>query len=57
MAVVQRTDPKFVSTFQPQLDTVMNKVLKVHPKDSILLHAAAVYYYSSDRMDQAKKHF
>ena len=38
MAVVQRTDPKFVSTFQPQLDTVMNKVLKVHPKDSILLH-------------------
>ena len=57
MAVVQRTDPKFVSTFQPQLDTVMNKVLKVHPKDSILLHAAAVYYYSTDRMDQAKKHF
>ena len=57
MAVVQRTDPKFVSTFQPQLDTVMDKVLKVHPKDSILLHAAAVYYYSTDRMDQAKKHF
>ena len=57
MAVVQRTDPKFVSTFQPQLDTVMNNVLKVHPKDSILLHAAAVYYYSTDRMDQAKKHF
>ena len=57
MAVVQRTDPKFVSTFQPQLDTVMNKVLKVHPKDSMLLHAAAVYYYSTDRMDQAKKHF
>ena len=57
MAVVQRTDPKFISTFQPQLDTVMNKVLKVHPKDSILLHAAAVYYYSTDRMDQAKKHF
>ena len=57
MAVVQRTDPKFIATFQPQLDTVMNKVLKVHPKDSILLNAAAAYYYSTDRMDLAKKHF
>ena len=57
MAVVQRTDPKFISTFQSQMDSVMNKVLKVHPKDSMLLHTAAVYYYSTDRMDQAKKHF
>ena len=57
MAVVQRTDPKFINTFQPQLDSVMNKALKVHPKDSMLLHTAAVYYYSTDRMDQAKNHF
>ena len=57
MAVVQRTDPKFIATFKSQLDSVMNKVLKEHPKDSILLNTAAVYYYSTDRIDQAKNHF
>ena len=57
MAVVQRTDPKFIATFRSQLDTVMTKVLKEHPKDSILLNTAAVYYYSTDRIDQAKDHF
>ena len=57
MAVVQRTDPRFIATFRSQLDTVMTKVLKEHPKDSILLNTAAVYYYSTDRIDQAKDHF
>lgn len=57
MAVVQRSDPKFISSFMPRLDTVMNKALEVHPKDSSLLQTAAVYYYSTDRMDLSKKHF
>ena len=57
MAVVQRTDPKFVSSFMPQLDTIMGKALEMHPKDSMLLQTAAVYYYSTDRKDKAKEYF
>ncbi len=57
MAVVQRTEPKFLSSFRPQIDSVMNGALQVHPTDSMMLQTAAVYYYSTDRKDVAKKHF
>lgn len=57
MAVVQRTDPKFINSFLPKLDSVMNKAVRKHPTDSMMLQTAAVYYYSTDRKDQAKKHF
>ncbi len=57
MAVVQRTDPKFLNSFMPQMDTVMNKAVEIHPTDSMVLQTAAVYYYSTDRKDLAKKHF
>ena len=57
LAVVQRSDPKFVNSFMPRIDTIMNKVLAVHPKDSMLLQTAAVYYYSTGRNDLSKKCF
>lgn len=57
MAIVQRTDPKFLNSFLPQMDTVINKALGLHRKDSLMLHTAAVYYYSTDRKDVAKEHF
>ncbi|MBR2065303.1 MAG: tetratricopeptide repeat protein [Bacteroidales bacterium] len=57
MAVVQRTDPKFINSFLPRIDSVMNKAVSMHPKDSMMLNTAAVYYYSTDRKDVAKKHF
>lgn len=57
MAVVQRTDPKFIASFLPQIDSVMSKALDAHPSDSTLLQTAAVYYYSTDRTDRAKKYF
>ena len=57
MAVIQRTDPKFIRNFQPQIDTVVTKALQSHPSDSTLLQTAAVYYYSTGRMDWAKKCF
>lgn len=57
MAVVQRTDPKFINSFLPRIDTVMNKAVGMHPTDSMMLQTAAVYYYSTDRKDLAKKHF
>lgn len=57
MAVVQRTDPKFINSFLPRLDSVMNKAVSMHPKDSMMLQTAAVYYYSTDRKNLAGKHF
>ena len=57
MAVVQRTDPKFLNSFRPQIDSVMDKALSLHPKDSMMLQTAAVYYYSTGRKDIAKTHF
>lgn len=57
MAVVQRTDPKFINSFLPKLDTAMNKAVRMHPTDSMMLQTAAIYYYSTNRKDLAKKHF
>ncbi len=57
MAVTQRMDPKFINSFMPRMDSVINKAVSVHPNDSTLLQTAAVYYYSTDRKDQAKKYF
>ncbi len=57
MAVVQRTDPKFLNSFMLRMDSVIMKAVEVHPKDSMMLRTAAVYYYSTDRKDMAKTHF
>ena len=57
MAVVQRTDPKFVRSFMPQLDSIITKASEVHPSDSTLLQTAGVYFYSTDRKDKAKDYF
>lgn len=57
LAVVQRTDPKFLRTFMPQMDTVMTKMLRNYPKDSTVLQLAGVYYWSTDRRDISKTHF
>lgn len=57
MAVVQRTDPKFIRSFMPRMDSVVNKALEVHPNDSSILQMAGVYYYSTQRNDLAKRHF
>ena len=57
MAVVRRTDPKFIKTFIPQLDSIMVKTAEVHPQDSSALETAAIYFYSTDRNNEAKKYF
>ncbi len=57
MAVVQRTDPKFLNSFKSEMDSVMDKAVSLHPKDSTMLQTAAIYYYSTNRNEQAKRHF
>ena len=56
-AVVQRTDPKFLRTFMPQMDTVMNKMVTMHPEDSTVLRLAGIYYWSTERKDSSKVYF
>lgn len=57
MAVLQRTDPKFIRSFRPQLDVAMYKAVEAHPKDSVALQTAAIYFYSTDRHDRAEVFF
>lgn len=57
MAVVQRTEPNFIQSFMPALDGVMEKMTQMHPKDSMVLQTAGVYYYSTQRNKEAKEYF
>ena len=57
LAVVQHTDPKFIRSFMPQLDSVVNTAVAVHPGDTTILNMAGVYYYTTQRNDPAKQMF
>lgn len=57
MALVQRADPKFVRTFQPQMDTLVLKTVEAHPTDSLVYQTAGIYYYSTGRNAKAKDFF
>lgn len=56
-AIIQRTDPKFIRSFMPQLDVIIEKTNEVHPKDSTMMGLAAIWYYSTDRKEEAGKWF
>lgn len=57
MAIVQRTDPKFLRLFSAPMDSIMDELLEVHPKDSLALELAGLWYYSSGRNDKAASYF
>ena len=57
MAVVQRTDPKFVKSFTPQIDSVFATMRRVHPQDSTIIRTSAVYFYTTGRNAQADSYF
>lgn len=57
VAVLQRVDSRFWKSFQQQLDSVVVKILDTHPDDSVALHTAGVYYYSTGQKDKAKERF
>lgn len=56
-AIMQRTEPNFIRSFMPQIDSVMMKTLRVHPADSTLMELAGLWYYSTDRSDEAGECF
>ena len=57
MAVLQRTDPRFVRSFLPNLDEAINTAVETHPDDSLALQTAAIYFYSTERNEQAEVYF
>ena len=57
LAIVQRTDPKFLNSFKDQMDQVMDKMYGMHPQDSSVLRLAGVYYWSTDRREKSKEYF
>lgn len=55
--VTRSLDPKFIRRFLPQFDSLMVSSLSCHPGDSALLQTAGLYYYATERKDQAKACF
>ena len=56
-AIIQRTDPKFMKSFLPQMDNIIGKTLMAHPKDSTMMGLAGIWYYSTERRPEAAKWF
>ena len=56
-AIIQRTDPKFMRSFMPQMDSVLVKAVQAHPSDSTMMGLAGIWYYSTERKPEAKKWF
>lgn len=50
-------DARFAQTYQPQLDSLFDTCLDVHPADSSVLVTAGTYYFRSERRDRAKEIF
>ncbi len=56
-ALVEQSDPKFVSSFLPQLDTAANICFRKHPSDSSVIATVASYYYRTQRQNVAEDLF
>lgn len=52
-AVVRQSDPRFINSFKENFDSTMNLAVSVHPNDSSILRIASLYYYATDRKDEA----
>ena len=53
--LVRRSDPRFIQNVKPQIDTLYENLVLVHPTDSAALTAAGLYWYSTERVDKAKE--
>lgn len=52
--LVSRTDPRFISSVRPQIDSLYDNLVLHHPTDSSALTAAGLYWYSTERQGKAK---
>lgn len=52
-AVMQQSDPMFLKTFMSRVDTMVTNAVSAHPKDSVMLLTAGIYYFGTDRESKA----
>lgn len=53
--LVNRTDPRFIQSVRPQIDSLYDNLVLCHPTDSAALMASGLYWYSTERHDKAKE--
>src|SRR5574344_2849486 len=55
-ALLQRGEPRFMMNFRPRIDSLFQSCIEHHPNDSTTLQTAGLYYYATQRYDQAKSY-
>lgn len=53
--LVTRSDPRFIQSVRPQIDTLYDNLVLCHPTDSAALMASGLYWYSTERQGKAKE--
>ncbi|MBP5218055.1 MAG: tetratricopeptide repeat protein, partial [Bacteroidales bacterium] len=49
-----RSDHRFIQNYKPQIDSLFDKMVVLHPSDTTALSSASLYYYASERQDKGK---
>ena len=52
--LVRRSDPRFIQNVKPQIDSLFDNLVQIHPSDSSALTTAGLYWYSTERRGKAK---
>ncbi len=53
--LVTRSDPRFIQSVKPQIDTLYDNLVQSHPTDSASLMASGLYWYSTERYAKAEE--
>lgn len=51
--LLRRSDPRFIQSLKPQLDSLVDLMTVRHPSDSSVLTTAGMYYFSTERKEKA----
>ena len=51
--LTNRSDPRFLQLYMPQIDSVWNEAASVHPADSAIQTGKGVWYYRTGRVKEA----
>lgn len=56
-ALFRQSDAAFIRNFTPQIDSLVEGAKAVHPADSTVLATAGIWYYNTDRVEEAMENF
>lgn len=52
-AIIKQSNPQFLKSFRPQMDSTVSLALETHPNDSSILKTSALYYLATGRPEEA----